>query len=228
MAARKPGTDRPQTDPYAKPALDEALRLAEPLARTIVRSMLVGKARILQADADWYENEARIVVWRMLDKYDPERVSKRTGKRCTFMGYVNWTLRVWAGHVLRERIRSGEDKLVSIDADPETLDRLDAEAIRAFMLAPTTSDMDAMQIRLDVEGAVGTLPVRLREAARLIFVEGVPRAEVPARLGISRSKFDHKMSAEITRRMKAALPGWEPEDRASTRGRIRGRRGKAR
>lgn len=226
MAEKPKGPDRPANDPYAKPAnADDAIALVEPLAKNIVKGMLVGKSRIMPEDEDWYLNGARIVVWHTFDKYNPDRISQRTGKRCTFEGYMNWVLCVWAGHVLRERIAKHDDKLLSLDANPETFEKLDADAIKAFMLQTTTSDMDELIARLDLEGAIEELPARLRKAARLIYLERVPSTEVPKRLGISKSKYDHDhIPGEIVRRLKASLPGWEPEGQSSCRRRIRRRR----
>lgn len=212
-------------DPYATPTEEETMALAAPEAKSIVHTLMVRKHLVPECDADWYENGCLIAAANCRKRYDARRIAERTGKPCPFISFVKHVMRGYVAEVSHEIcVRAGRMPLVSLDADPATLDMIEARAIQELRLAGSTKDHERLVARLDLEMAVDALPPALREAARLIFLEGVPRADVPARLGISASSFFHGMSRKINERMKAALPGWEPEDCAPPRKRSRRRR----
>ena len=206
MAPKANPEETRNQDPYSIPNDNDLMVLVEPDAKALVRRIMVDKRVIGETDADWFVNGCRIAAWTFKGDYDPERVSKHTGERCTFAKFARFVMRCY---VLKETRRICERAELapsfSLDDDPEALPKIDADALREIMNATSTSDHDRIVSRLDLEWIIDSLPARLREAARLIYLDGVPRDEVHERLGISRSKFDHGMSKDIARLVEAGL-----------------------
>ncbi len=192
-------------DEYVVLSADETVRLVEMPARSLVHEMLVEQGIIPECDADYYQNGCLIVAWKLGGKYDPERLSKRTGERCTYKSYLKFVMKAYLIDVRREIANRGKLKMVSLDADPDTLDQIEADAIREILLAGTTADHDEMMHRLELEDAADALKEPYRTAARLRYVEGLSLKETARRMNVSLATVTHKYGTKLDEKMAAQL-----------------------
>ena len=192
-------------DPYKVLSADETVRIATKPAKALVDSMLVKTGVISPSDADYHENECLIAAWKLGPKYDPNRRSRRKGVRCTYLSYLKFVMRAYILDFLFERQRRRERKhgaepvMVSLDADPDKLDRIEAEAIRALMDAGTTADHDELLRRLEMEDVVGMLKEPFRTAARLRYLENLTQHEMAVRMGVSDATVTHQFGTKLER-----------------------------
>lgn len=190
-------------NPFAVPTDDELMIIAQPVARDIVRRYLVDTKMVSPSDADWYENGCLIAAWRCSPKYDPEHVSKRTGRPCTFMSFMKFVMKAFAGDVAAEKLRREKIlTILSLDADAELLSRLESEALDAMARTP---DQERLERRLDIEAVADSMPGRYREIARLVYLEGLSWPEAAKALGMSRSSVYQDYMPVVVRRMTKGL-----------------------